>query len=296
MTGATNLGLMRLVFSAIFHMQSASRKAAMNIEGGEAEEDEHDESGEEGGELAVSKSRKALPPISAEGGSPLLHSTSLRKSASVRRSSLPPLDRVDTDPEKKDKDKEKDLITLVLNGFENHNRVSYLTKAYQRFVPHDFLNYLGKENIEQVDIGDSMMTTITTMFIEIQGFHPLKKSVSERTISKLQSIKRYESGERPPPFLPNTSSRKLTHVLSKNTANMRADLFSFQFFNTINQKLLPIIRQCDGYVDKFFGNAILALFPNLDSATRAGLQILSAVKDFQNDEKEERSPAYAHLG
>jgi len=86
-------------------------------------------------------------------------------------------------------------------------------------------------------------------------------------------------------------------MLSRNMVSLRADLFSFQFFNTINHQLLPIIRQCDGYVDKFFGNAILALFPNLDAATRAGLQILHAVKDFQSaaDEKQ-RTPAYARIG
>ena len=184
MAGATNLGLMRLVFSAIFHMQGTKRGTLPALLGngmggaamGDDSEDDYEEEDEE---LEVEEGeennkRITLPPIGPAAAAAEAHAN--------KKASLPAPEGT----KEKEKGKEKDLITLVLNGFENHNRVSYLTKAYQRFVPNDFLSYLGKEKIEAVDIGDSMMTNITTMFIEIQGFQPVSKVVSDRTLNKLQ--------------------------------------------------------------------------------------------------------------
>jgi hypothetical protein len=328
MGGNPNFGLMRLVFSAIFHMQKKlSEHEEHGEEGpeGEGEEGEKESQQEPAGEttLEVPNGRVTLPPITpaksfTQANGVLKDSTHAQKPPTSPASPLP-----DTGKAPPDTGKERELITLVLSGFENHNRVSYLTKAYQRFVPNDFLSYLGKEKVEHVDIGDSMMTNITTMFIEIHGFQPKTKIVSEKTLNQLQSMKRFtDPPPSPAPSSPSlkpslassrnqslqpspssntlsatASNRKLGRVASRNTVSMRADLFSFQFLNTISQKLLPIIRQCDGYVDKFFGNAILALFPNLDSATSAGLQIMAAVKAFDNpDDSEDHHAPYAQIG
>lgn len=281
--GNPNLMLMRLVFSAIFHMQKKVTEA----------EDEEEEQNETLLEVP-SNGRVSLPPISS----------SKSVSSKVGTKESPEKGNVKDEKKPLTEEKERDLITLVLSGFENHNRVSYLTKAYQRFVPNDFLSYLGKDSVQHVDIGDSMMTTITTMFIEIHGFQPKSRLISDKTLNQLQGLKRF--GDTPnsthlqpsnSPLQPSPSGRRLGRMASQNTATMRADLFSFQFLNTISQKLLPIIRQCDGYVDKFFGNAILALFPSLDAATSAGLQIMTAVKSFEMTEEHEDSiPPYAQIG
>ena len=311
MGGNSNLGLMRLVFSAIFHMQKKlSDHDEHELETQEGVDGGHQQSPGEASLEVPNTRMTTLPPIASTNGSPKMEPTHAK----------PPANTIAPLP---DTGKEKELITLVLSGFENHNRVSYLTKAYQRFVPNDFLSYLGKDNVQHVDIGDSMMTHITTMFIEIHGFQPKSKIISERTLSKLQAMKRFSDPSPLPPSttspLPSTSSRnqslqpilsthtltstpsfpnpKLGRMASRNTVNMRADLFSFQFLNTISQKLLPIIRQCDGYVDKFFGNAILALFPSLDAATSAGLQIMAAVKLFDvPDDGEDHHAPYARIG
>lgn len=286
MGGSPNLVLMRLVFSAIFHMQKKSE------EGGESEGEEKDEETENGNTmLQVPSYTRATLPISSSKSV----SEATKAEAKEEKNEKVPMSE----------NKERDLITLVLSGFENHNRVSYLTKAYQRFVPNDFFSYLGKESVQHVDIGDSMMTNITTMFIEIHGYQPKSRLISDKTLNTLQGLKRYSDPPSansslhpsPTPLQPSPSGRRLGRMASKNTADLRADLFSFQFLNTISQKLLPIIRQCDGYVDKFFGNAILALFPSLDAATSAGLQIMAAVKSFEvSEEHGDSVPPYAQIG
>eukprot|EP00026_Physarum_polycephalum_P001310 Phypoly_transcript_01311.p1 GENE.Phypoly_transcript_01311~~Phypoly_transcript_01311.p1 ORF type:complete len:1119 (+),score=253.28 Phypoly_transcript_01311:35-3391(+) len=340
----SNLGLMRLVFSAIFHMQ---KKLSENDEqaeeegeegGGEGRQGEGEKTKENPGEttLEVPNGRVTLPPISPTKSAKNVSNGTLPKTESAS-AQKPPASPASGQPS--DAGKERELITLVLSGFENHNRVSYLTKAYQRFVPNDFLSYLGKDNVQHVDIGDSMMTNITTMFIEIHGFQPKTRIISEKTFNQLQNMKRFSdpspssssSSSSAAPQLPTpkpalsssrnqtlqpapssqnlqptpssqtlssaSSNRRLGRMASRNTVNLRADYFSFQFLNTISQKLLPIIRQCDGYVDKFFGNAILALFPNLDAATSAGLQVMAAVKSFESsDESEDNHAPYAQIG
>ncbi len=359
-----NFGLMRLVFSAIFHMHPNHKNGIPSSPPHIEDPDSDDEGGEIQLKVANPSSPPSSPPLRPALTEQFPSSSSYTSEFSRRKlmSSLP-TSSLPTSP------KQKDLITLVLSGFENHNRVSYLTKAYQRFVPNDFLSYLGKDTVEHVDIGDSMMTHIATVFIEIHGYRPRKKTVSSRTMYKLQHLKRQDGTQQFPPapsqptqsqqvpplqpaqstqstgslkptqahvppqiLLPESllqsnipvpppqpttptflqpapsqssanlqpsSSFGLPNVASRSMFALKADLISFQFLNAISQKLLPIIRQHDGYVDKFFGNAILALFPSLEAATRASLDVVTAMKEFENentDENGEKQPVYARIG
>jgi predicted ATPase/class 3 adenylate cyclase len=51
-----------------------------------------------------------------------------------------------------------------------------LTRAYQRFVPRQFLDQLGKESILDVALGDQVQQEITVLFADIRGF----SAVAER--------------------------------------------------------------------------------------------------------------------
>ena len=48
---------------------------------------------------------------------------------------------------------------------------------------------------------------------------------------------------------------------------------SFEFVNKIYGKAGPIIRSCNGFVDKYIGDAVMALFENADDAVKAGMEI-----------------------
>jgi class 3 adenylate cyclase len=61
---------------------------------------------------------------------------------------------------------------------------------------------------------------------------------------------------------------------------------SFKFVNEILNELAPPIRQNDGFVDKFIGDCVMAIFPNspLD-AVKSAIQMLNALKKLNKNRK-----------
>jgi len=59
---------------------------------------------------------------------------------------------------------------------------------------------------------------------------------------------------------------------------------NFAFINTYLARMGPVIRAHNGFIDKYIGDAIMALFGNADDAVRAGLAMLGALDGF-NDER-----------
>ena len=55
-----------------------------------------------------------------------------------------------------------------------------LTNAHARFVPHQFLASLGRENIQDVRLGDHASKSLSVLFSDIRGFTPLIGSLSPR--------------------------------------------------------------------------------------------------------------------
>ena len=59
---------------------------------------------------------------------------------------------------------------------------------------------------------------------------------------------------------------------------------NFAFINAYLERMGPVIRDHNGFIDKYIGDAIMALFDNADDALRAGLAMLDALDGF-NDER-----------
>ena len=59
---------------------------------------------------------------------------------------------------------------------------------------------------------------------------------------------------------------------------------NFTFINAFLERMGPVIRTHDGFIDKYIGDAIMALFPRADDALKAGLAMLAALDAF-NDER-----------
>ncbi len=60
---------------------------------------------------------------------------------------------------------------------------------------------------------------------------------------------------------------------------------NFAFINAYLERMGPVIRDHGGFIDKYIGDAIMALFPHADDAVRAGLAMLATLDRFNADRR-----------
>lgn len=70
--------------------------------------------------------------------------------------------------------------TLYKNLTESYDHQVELKNAYSKFVPRDFLNFLGKDSILDVSLGDQIQETVTIMFIDIVDYTTLSESMTPK--------------------------------------------------------------------------------------------------------------------
>lgn len=104
-----------------------------------------------------------------------------------------------------------------------------LTNAYSRFVPREILQFLGKESITEVVLGDQIQQEMTVLFSDIRAFTSLSEQMTPQE--------------------------------------------NFDFINAYLGRVSPIIREHNGFIDKYIGDAIMALFPG-----KADDAIVAAIK------------------
>ncbi|MBA2654185.1 MAG: AAA family ATPase [Gammaproteobacteria bacterium] len=110
---------------------------------------------------------------------------------------------------------------------------------FERFVPKQFLELLGKEDLSSVKLGDSIQKNITVLFTDIRGF---------TTLTEQQNV-----------------------------------AYVFDLLNQYLSYVEPIITQHNGFIDKFIGDAIMALFPrNADDAVNAAIEIQDKLIHFNS--------------
>lgn len=124
------------------------------------------------------------------------------------------------------------------------DQVKSLNRAYERFVPKEFLKYLNKERITDVKLGDHVQQEMTVMFADIRSFTILSERLSPRE--------------------------------------------NFQFINDYLGMMEPVIRKYHGFVDKYIGDAIMALFPtSADDALQASLEMMDKLAEFNQNRTED---------
>lgn len=114
--------------------------------------------------------------------------------------------------------------------------LSLTNQAYNRFVPKEFLNFLNKESIIDIKLGDQVQKEMTILFSDIRSFTTLSEQMTP-------------------------------------TEN-------FNFINSYLRRMNPIIEKHTGFIDKYIGDAIMALFAHspadaIDSAIAMQKEILS---------------------
>ncbi|RHX79229.1 7TM diverse intracellular signaling domain-containing protein [Leptospira yasudae] len=133
------------------------------------------------------------------------------------------------------KEKEEAQKKLIENQKEALKKQTVMTQSFERFVPKQFLNHLGKDDISDIRLGDQARKEMTIFFSDIRHFTKLSEKMDPKD--------------------------------------------NFNFLNSYLKRMNPLVIQNGGFVDKFIGDAIMALFPESgEDALRAAIEMQSEVR------------------
>lgn len=146
----------------------------------------------------------------------------------------------------------KELFDLNQNLEDALDAELELTDAYGRFVPHEFLYFLGYESIVEVKLGEAVQMEMSILFSDIRDF--------------------------------TTLSEKMTPEEN------------FKFINSYLSSMEPAIAENNGFIDKYIGDAIMALFSgSADDAVKAGIAMLNQLTEY-NQGREKAGYLPIHIG
>ncbi|MBW4679206.1 MAG: AAA family ATPase [Microcoleus vaginatus WJT46-NPBG5] len=112
-----------------------------------------------------------------------------------------------------------------------------LSKAASRFVPNQFLSFLGYQKLTETKLGDSVQLEMSILFSDIRDFTTLSEQMTPE----------------------------------KN----------FKFINSYLSRMEPAIIENHGFIDKYIGDAIMALFSGeADNAVKAGISMLHRLAEY----------------
>ncbi|MBF0461808.1 MAG: adenylate/guanylate cyclase domain-containing response regulator [Magnetococcales bacterium] len=125
-------------------------------------------------------------------------------------------------------------------------KIEHKTRAFERFIPRNFLQHLGKDEIENLNYGDATVQPMTILFSDIRNFTNLSESMSH--------------------------------------------LQNFSFINNYLKFVGPMIQKHGGFIDKFIGDCIMALFSAQDGdrgcgAIGAAIEMMQILKIYNGYRK-----------
>ncbi len=135
----------------------------------------------------------------------------------------------------------------LLSRVKTHLQLTKITAAYGRFVPHEFLQFLQKESIVDVHLGDQIQRNMTILFADIRAFTSLSENMTPQE--------------------------------------------NFKFLNEYLRRVSPIIRQHHGFIDKYIGDTIMALFPRqAEDALQAAVAMQKEITRYNLFRQKEGQP------
>jgi PAS domain S-box-containing protein len=149
---------------------------------------------------------------------------------------------------------EKDNISYAIVAFQDiterkkaeterirfTDKLFQLNKAYERFVPNQFLQFLEKSSIIDVELGDQVQLEMSVLFSDIRDFTTLSESMTPED--------------------------------------------NFRFINSYLSRMEPVINENNGFIDKYIGDAIMALFSgDADNAVKAGIAMLQGLVEYNQN-------------
>ena len=112
-----------------------------------------------------------------------------------------------------------------------------IIEATSRFVPNQFLGFLGCESIVNVKLGEAVQLEMSVLFSDIRDFTTLSEQMTPEE--------------------------------------------NFKFINSYLSHMEPLIVANQGFIDKYIGDAIMALFSEgADDAVRAAIAMLRALVEY----------------
>ncbi|MGK7923458.1 MAG: AAA family ATPase [Trichodesmium sp.] len=120
------------------------------------------------------------------------------------------------------------------------NELFQLNKAYERFVPNQFLEFLEKESIVDVELGDQVQLEMSILFSDVRNFTTMSEAMTPED--------------------------------------------NFRFINSFLSRMEPAILENQGFIDKYIGDAIMALFSgDADNAVKAGISMLKRLNKYNQE-------------
>lgn len=115
--------------------------------------------------------------------------------------------------------------------------ISNMTEAYSRFVPRQFLDFLGKSSYTDIKLGDQVQKEMTILFSDIRSFTEISEQMTPKE--------------------------------------------NFDFINYYLGYMEPVIRNNNGFIDKYIGDSIMALFSdNAEDAINASIEMRIKLSQF----------------
>lgn len=137
---------------------------------------------------------------------------------------------------------------------ERTKELAQTNESLARFVPDQFIQALGHNNILEVKLGDQIEGRMTVLFCDIRSYTSLAEKMTPQE--------------------------------------------TFDFLNGYLGRIGPIILEHNGFVNQFYGDGIMAIFPHsADDAVRGTIAMLETLKDYNKGRLEAgRDPIEIGIG
>jgi two-component system sensor histidine kinase ChiS len=128
----------------------------------------------------------------------------------------------------------------LLARIRTHLNLLRINSAYSYYVPHEFLKFLSRESITDVQLGDNVEMEAAVLVSDIRGFTTLSEHMTPDE--------------------------------------------NFRFVNDYLAVAGPPIRRNGGFVDRYSGDGVLAVFPGgADDALRAARETMRGLAEFNRE-------------
>jgi len=108
-------------------------------------------------------------------------------------------------------------VAISIHNAQSYGNLKEMADSFSRFVPVQFLDFLEKNSVTKIVLGDAVQKQLTVLFSDIREFTHLSEQMNVKD--------------------------------------------NFRFLNSYLSRMGPLISEHQGFIDKFIGDAIMALFP-----------------------------------
>ncbi len=131
------------------------------------------------------------------------------------------------------------LVINILKRRKVQKNLLNTNQTYDKFVPHEFLDNIGRKSILDVRLGDQSQKEMTVMF---SGINPLKGTEKKQTAAE-----------------------------------------NFSLLSDYLQTIGPVVRSNGGFVDKYIGQTLMAIFPGSpEDAVAASVEMQKTISRYND--------------